>query len=160
MMNHESGKRTIYDVSVSCVPAQPPCFSENLPIGLSQPSILIVDDDENCRELLCAILENRGCFCLRAENGKSALKVIQESRVALIITDFQMPVLDGCEFLEQLSRDHTRPPPAYMITGNLTEKIRDRALKAGAVMVLPKPIDRNVLLTLVKQYLGRQNRIF
>lgn len=104
MMNHEPLKRTIYDVSVSYAPAQPPCFSENPPERLSQASILIVDDDEDCRELFCAILENRGWFCLRAENGKSALKVIREARVALIITDFQMPVMDGCEFLELLSR--------------------------------------------------------
>ena len=160
MMNHEPGKRTFYDVSVSYAPARPPCFSENPPERLRQASILIVDDDEDCRELFCAILENRGCFCLRAENGKSALKVIREARVALIITDFQMPVMDGCEFLELLSREHPKPPPAYMITGNLTGKIRDRALKAGAIMVLPKPIDGKLLLTLVQPYVQGQNRVF
>jgi CheY-like chemotaxis protein len=153
MMNHEARKRTSYNASVSCVSARSPCNSDILPESSAPSSILIVDDDEDCRELLCTVLENRGFICRQAENGKSALKVIRETWIALIITDFQMPVMNGCEFLEQLSLEKPHPPPAYMITGDLTETIRHRALKAGAIMVLQKPIDPNHLSSLVQLYI-------
>ena len=160
MMNLERGKPVKSNVSVSCVPAQPPCFSEHLSVGSIRTPVLIVDDDEDCRELLCLFLEKRGFFCFQAEHGKSALNVMREVWVALIITDFQMPVMNGCEFLERLSREHPQPPPAFMMTGNLTDEVRDRALKAGALMVLPKRFDRHGLSLLVEPYIRRHNRVY
>jgi len=158
MMNHELGKLVRSNVSSFSVPGQPPCFSVRRSTHSTRTPVLIVDDDEDCRELLCLFLEQRGFFCFQAKEGESALSLMREVWVALIITDFHMPVMNGCEFLERLSQEHPQPPPAFMMTGNLTHEIRDRALKAGALMVLDKPVDCHALSMLVEPYLRRRNR--
>jgi len=72
--------------------------------GIPPPSpILIADDDFRCRKILRLFLEGYGYCCLEAKNGKTALEMIRTSSIGVLITDFHMPYMNGCELLEQLS---------------------------------------------------------
>ncbi|HSF09901.1 MAG TPA: response regulator, partial [Nitrospirales bacterium] len=71
--------------------------------SLRPVSILVVDDSVDCRMILRMALEREGYRCIEAANGIAALKLFQEKPIDFIITDFQMPHMDGCEFLEVIS---------------------------------------------------------
>lgn len=118
----------------------------------SPSSILIADDDVGCREVLRLFLEGYGFCCLEAKNGKTALEMIRTSSIGFLITDFHMPDMNGCELLEQVSNHNLARPPAMLITGDLTQQIKRRALEAGAITVLEKPFDQKSLLGMIHRH--------
>jgi len=118
--------------------------------------ILIVDDSIDCRMILRTAIEREGFCCIEAADGMAALKVFHEIMIDFIITDFQMPHMNGCEFLEVLSREAVSCPPAVMITGNLADSVRMRAMHAGALAVLSKPFDQKKILKIVREVVHRK----
>lgn len=124
--------------------------------SLAPVSILVVDDSVDCRMILRMVLEREGYRCIEAEDGMAALKLIQEKTIDFIITDFQMPHMDGCEFLEVISSVAVSCPPAVMVTGNLTDSVRMRAIHAGALAVLSKPYDQRKVLQMVREAVHRK----
>jgi len=129
-------------------------FSESA----SPASILIVDDSVDCRRILRIAIEREGFLCVEAEDGRAALKLFQETSIDFIITDFQMPNMNGCEFLEVLSRGADSCPPAVMITGNLADSVRIRAMHAGALDVLSKPFEQKKILQIVREVVNRRQK--
>lgn len=129
-------------------------FSESA----SPAIILIVDDSVDCRLILRTVIEREGFFCLEAADGMTALKLFQETSIDFIITDFQMPHMNGCEFLEVLSREAISCPPAVMITGNLSDSVRMRAMHAGALAVLAKPFEQKKILAIVQEVVNRKQK--
>lgn len=129
-------------------------FSESA----SPPTILIVDDSVDCRLILRTAIEREGFCCVEAEDGRAALKLFQETSIDFIITDFQMPMMNGCELLEALSRETISFPPALMITGCLADSVRMRAMHAGALAVLSKPFDRQKILEIVREVVNRNQQ--
>ena len=117
--------------------------------------ILIVDDDESVRVALSHYLQYMGYSCDEAENGARALEWVLGHEVDLVITDNQMPVMSGLEFLECLPKASLfNPPQVIFSTGNLSEKLEKKARQAGARAVLVKPFDTNELCMLVKEALS------
>ncbi|WP_447963295.1 response regulator [Nitrospira sp. Ecomares 2.1] len=119
-------------------------------------SILVVDDSVECRMILRIAIEREGYHCVEAADGVAALKVFQEKTIDFIITDFEMPHMNGCEFLEVLSSSAISCPPAVMITGNLEDSVRIRATHAGALAVLLKPFDLRKFLEMVWEVVHRK----
>ena len=76
---------------------------KNFESSLPPVSILVVDDSVDCRMILRMALEREGYRCLEAEDGIAALKLCQKKTIDFIITDFQMPHMDGCECGGELS---------------------------------------------------------
>src|SRR5262249_55807922 len=77
----------------------------DLPISrsrLRQSPILVVEDDSNARLMLCFALRRKGYFVEEASDGASALSKSQQCRPALILTDFQMPGMNGMELMESV----------------------------------------------------------
>ena len=70
---------------------------EDLPIRL-----LIVDDEQSIRKLCSTVGETLGFACLEAESGESALALLEEQSVHMILTDMVMPRMSGLEFLERV----------------------------------------------------------
>jgi len=130
-----------------------------IPECLTPASILIVDDSIDCRMILRTAIEREGFCCVEAADGMDALKVFHEITVDFIITDFQMPKMNGCEFLEELSREASSCPPAVMITGNLADSVRMRAMHAGALAVLSKPFDQKEILKIVREFVIRKQEV-
>ena len=129
---------------------------KNFESSLPPVSILVVDDSVDCRMILRMALEREGYRCLEAEDGIAALKLCQKKTIDFIITDFQMPHMDGCEFLEVISSAAVSCPPAVMVTGNLTDSVRMRATHAGALAVLSKPFDHRKILQMVREAVHRK----
>ena len=124
--------------------------------------ILIVDDDESIRMLLSQFLKGNGYTCEEVENGARALEWVLTHEVELVITDNDMPVMSGIEFLKSLrlpSSSHTHPPPVIFMTGNWSETLYNEARQAGAKAVILKPYDTKELLMAVRTALDNKVKI-
>lgn len=116
-------------------------------------SILIVEDDADAREVLSLILNAEGFSVLTAEDGQQALELVNEARPDLIITDIQMPNIDGIELIKRMrSRFESRSVPIVVMSAFGSGMTRD-ALKAGADRSTPKPMHVRSLLDLIRQLL-------
>lgn len=101
--------------------------------------ILVVDDEENARMALSKILTREGYDVTAAENGSEALNYLRERDVELIITDMNMPVMNGISFLRELNR--TRPASnVIMITAYGEVESYLEAMNLGAFEYINKPV--------------------
>ena len=111
-------------------------------------SILVVEDNELNREMLCAMLEDR-YNVLQAENGKEGLEVLQEyyRDISIIVLDVQMPVMNGYEFLNAVKDDDLlKEIPVIVATGSSDVEEEERCLELGATDFVIKPYKRNIVL--------------
>ena len=114
--------------------------------------ILTVDDSRSMRALLRMTLAGSGFSVVEAEDGQAALDWLEANEVDLIITDINMPRLDGFELIEKLreeNRLHVGRPILVLTTEQTAEK-RARAKEAGATGWLPKPFDPEQLVAAVR----------
>ncbi len=114
-------------------------------------SILVVDDDQSLRELLRLHLSNAGYEVHTAADGIEAGYAVLKSPPDLIITDVNMPNMDGYEFVEALKSDHSLPPIPVIFLTSLDEA--DRGKQLGAVGYITKPVRSDRLLALVAEHL-------
>ncbi len=122
--------------------------------------VLVIDDDPLARQVLRLIIESEGFLCREAENGALGLAMFTQFRPDLVITDHNMPVLTGIEFLERLSQQNQRRIPAVIVvTGNPTHEIKSRALQSGARAVLAKPYDIGELRAMTTWLLNTEQSI-
>jgi CheY-like chemotaxis protein/anti-sigma regulatory factor (Ser/Thr protein kinase) len=123
----------------------------------NSPSILIVDDNPFNREMLGDILKTNGCNVDKANNGKEALDHISAKTYAIIIMDMLMPGLDGFETTKQIRKMGLKTP-VIAHTSMSMKKDRRRCMEAGCDEFLPKPINTNDLLALIKKYAKPDNQ--
>ena len=117
-------------------------------------SILIADDDGNCREALREIMEPEGFRTLLASSGEEALDIVRSATVHLALLDMHMPTLTGLETL-QLVRQINAVLPAILVTADYNEHLVRQACLAHAYSVIPKPVSKNVVLYTVVRALAR-----
>ena len=116
-------------------------------------TILVVDDDESMRDLLRLHLTAAGYEVQVAEDGIAAGYLVLRSPPDLIISDVNMPHLDGFEFIEALKADKTLPEiPVIFLTSVEEGDHRGKAL--GAVGYITKPVRADKLLALVAQHVS------
>ena len=109
---------------------------------LSQERILLIDDDDLHRSCVKEFLERRGYACLEAENGVMGLDVLRQGSVSIIITDNNMPEMDGLTFIEQVKHEFPNEIlPIFLMTAEVSSAVRLRAFKNGVHRVLEKPLD-------------------
>ncbi|HNS98238.1 MAG TPA: sigma-54 dependent transcriptional regulator [Polyangiaceae bacterium] len=115
-----------------------------------KPRVLIVDDDTGVRYTLREILESAEMDVIEARDGVEALGWLQTHRADLVITDLQMPRLDGLQLLERLQA----APPApktILLTAHGSERHAVRAMKLGAFDYFSKPFDTEEVLGVVER---------
>ncbi len=105
----------------------------------SQKRILVVDDEENTRMALTRLLSREGYDVKTASNGSEALSQIRSQPVELIITDLNMPVMNGLSFLRELNREYPSSN-VIMITAYGEVESYLEALNLGAFEYLNKPV--------------------
>ncbi len=120
--------------------------------GLEQKqNILLVDDSLSIRKFVSIILQQNGYRVYTASNGMEALEVLDEHPVDLIITDLEMPVMHGYEFLRELQRKGlSENIPVVILTSRGSEKHKEKAASLGAKEYLVKPFEEESLLETVK----------
>ena len=107
---------------------------------MNQVHILVVDDDPAVRDVLQETLTEQGYHVLIAEDGASAIQAVKDSVINILVTDFQLPDIDGLEIIERLLKFDAKIIP-IMMTGFGTIEIAVRAMKSGAFDFITKPFD-------------------
>jgi signal transduction histidine kinase len=113
-------------------------------IDRSQMSILIVDDEEDIRDVLEIALMDIGYVVFLAENGETAFEIFKSKKPDIVITDIKMPVMDGIELLRQIKRENPATE-VLMITGHGDMDLTIRSLKYEAIDFITKPINVDIL---------------
>tara|TARA_R100001129_G_scaffold83066_1_gene56518 strand:+ start:4417 stop:5835 length:1419 start_codon:yes stop_codon:yes gene_type:complete len=115
-------------------------------------NVLVVEDDVSLREAIVDTLELADCECIEAANGEEALIALKDNKVSLVISDVQMPGVDGLQLLRSMNRQQF-DIPVIMMTA--FAKVDDAvvAMREGAVDYLTKPFSIEKLQTLVQRYL-------
>lgn len=114
--------------------------------------VLIVEDDDDLREALIDTLELDGYSVVVAEDGSSALNVLENQQVGLVVSDVQMQPMDGEALLLEIKKRYPCLPVILMTAYGLIEQAVN-AMHAGASHYLPKPFEPSALLAQVERYL-------
>lgn len=123
--------------------------------------LLIVEDDVDILELLDTTLRIQDYRVVTAQNGREALEIIREEHPKLVIADIMMPHLDGYGLVHRLKIDpDTRHIPVVFITATyVAPEDREFALKIGVARILPKPINFQLFLDTVQEFLAYGSRV-
>jgi CheY-like chemotaxis protein len=116
--------------------------------------ILITDDDDSARAALRDIVEPQGFYTILASSGEETLDIVQDVEVHLVLLDMHMPNLTGLETL-QLVRQIKALLPAILVTGDASDSVIRQAQEAHVYSVIPKPVNKNVVLYTVMRALAR-----
>ena len=122
-------------------PAEAPAVVESFDDD-TPPLILIVDDSQSIRRMTAKIVKEAGFRSISADNGADALELLLSGdwKPDLILSDVEMPVMDGWDFLEYVKTDaHLSNIPVVMVTSLDTDEYRQKALSLGASDYLVKP---------------------
>jgi signal transduction histidine kinase len=120
--------------------------------GEESVSVLVVDDSTETLELLEALFTHRGYEVFGAGSAAEAVRRARERRPGLIISDISMPGTDGYALLAELRRmPGLEAVPAIALTGHAMDEDRERALAAGFAVHIPKPVDPDELLRVVRR---------
>jgi len=114
--------------------------------------ILTVDDSRTMREMLRLALVKAGFNVVAAVDGEHGLQVLSENGADLIITDINMPKLDGFGFIERVREDIAyRATPILVLTTESDPEKKDRARRAGATGWIIKPFNPDKLVDAIRR---------
>jgi two-component system chemotaxis response regulator CheY len=117
--------------------------------------ILIVDDSETVRQVLQLALGNAGYEVVQAEDGFDALAKLSGAQIDMLITDLNMPNMDGLELIKKVREEGKhRFTPIVMLTTESSEGKKKAGREAGAAGWIIKPFKPEQLLKVVKMVLG------
>lgn len=119
--------------------------------------IIIAEDEESCRTILARNLKRQGHEVATAANGLELLQLTDHSPPDLVITDLNMPQMDGVEAIQRLRKRHPNLPVIAISGGcrSLEGPHLDSALSSGAARVLAKPFPFSDLALQVQEALAR-----
>lgn len=120
-------------------------------------SVLIVDDSPSVRHMTSKVIANAGWQVITAKDGLDALEILQADgkRPDVILTDVEMPRMDGYELLASLKQNDTlQNIPVVMITSRAAEKHRDKAFELGVSEYVTKPYEDVQLVESIKKLAG------
>ncbi|HSW20460.1 MAG TPA: response regulator [Ramlibacter sp.] len=126
--------------------------STTFPASVAPPRcrVLVVDDDDDCRDMLSELLDVHGFHVRSAFNGKAALEEASAFRPEVILVDLGMPVMDGYEFAKAVRQDAVLNRTFIAaISGWGTPQDREKSAKAGINLHFVKPVDLSTLLALL-----------
>jgi len=146
-----------------------PALSDPLPVSkqatasssckILQPAhLLLVDDNEDNRNLLCLYLRNTPFTIVTAENGAEAVRIFKHSPVDLVFMDIEMPVMDGYEATRQMrhweKEQALEETPIIALTAHAFVRFRKKCMAAGCSDYLTKPVRRDTLIHTISSHLS------
>jgi CheY-like chemotaxis protein len=155
------------------LPLRPPTPAEQLPLkskptALGQPPdaarlrnllagvrVLVVDDQDDARELLATVLEDVGALVKQASSVRMALELLSGNELDVVVSDIGMPHEDGYSLIKSVRSGSGRDLPAVAVTAFARAEDRLRALQAGFQEHVSKPIDPDALVAIVARLARR-----
>jgi two-component system response regulator FlrC len=125
---------------------------------MTQPAVLIVEDDANLREALFDTLNSETLPVLTADNGVSALDILNSEPVGLVVSDLQMEPMDGATLLGKIRELHPTLPAVLMTAHGTIENAVD-IMRNGASDYLVKPFEAEELISVVGKYMKAPSSI-
>jgi two-component system chemotaxis response regulator CheY len=118
--------------------------------------ILIVEDSPTMRSLICSAIAMMGDYAVvEAENGFEALRMLPKHQVSMVITDINMPDINGLELIKFIrSNDNYKGLPVVIVSTEGSDKDRHKGLSLGADAYLVKPFVPIDLQNLIRKFLG------
>ena len=117
--------------------------------------VVVVDDSISVRKFVGRMLEKAGYRVKLASDGLEASEIVTQTGCHLVITDLEMPRMNGYELMAHLRQDPvTRRIPVLVVTSRAGAKHRDRAIKEGAAGFLTKPVQEDQLISHVEKLIG------
>ena len=116
-------------------------------------TFLVVDDSASMRQLIASAVQSAGHTVLAAENGRDAIEKLGDTKVDLVITDLNMPEMDGIELIKKLrSMPVYKFVPIVMLTTEAQMEKKQEGKKAGASGWIVKPFSQAQLLDVIKKF--------
>jgi two-component system, chemotaxis family, CheB/CheR fusion protein len=131
------------------VDSRPRCEAK---AGLRQPTIFVVDDEESVREAMRGVLHEEGWSVEVYSSGQAFLDVYRPGREGCLVVDARMPGMSGLDLVERLKIEGGGPP-VVMVTGQADIRLAVRAMKAGAIAFLEKPVQYEELVVTIERAL-------
>jgi two-component system, chemotaxis family, chemotaxis protein CheY len=118
-------------------------------------TILTVDDSASIRQMVKLTLSTAGYQVVEAGNGAEGLTAAQAGAVDMIVTDLNMPVMDGLTFIREVRKlSNLKGLPIVFLTTESDGGVKQQAKEAGATGWITKPFQQDQLLAVVKKVLG------
>ncbi|MCW5959847.1 MAG: response regulator [Pyrinomonadaceae bacterium] len=122
---------------------------------LNERRVLVVDNDEDARDLLCFILGNEGATAFSADCVESAMETIRKNPIDLVISDIGMPGEDGFSLilkLNEMNQGLDKKIPAIALTGHARPGDRVKVLSMGYKVHLAKPVEPEELVLTILNF--------
>ena len=119
--------------------------------------VLVVDDDDGIRKLLCTVLRERGLSVDTAEDGQTALELIESQQYGVIVLDLLLPVVDGFIVAEKLTS--LSPRPVVLVISGAAHGVVERLDPATVHGIVRKPFDAEELANVVAACAEIRNRM-
>jgi CheY-like chemotaxis protein len=124
-------------------------FSKGIMLSMKKGStILIVEDEESHRLILKKVLTDNGYNIIEAVNGAEGLEIMRTSKIDMVISDLEMPKMDGMEFSKWV-KDMNPRYPIVIVTGHVSNFSPKELLDMNIDGILHKPIEREELLKIL-----------
>ncbi len=139
----------------AAVPVSPAAQVPAEPVRAAAPLVLVVDDSLTVRRVTQRLLVREGYRVTLAKDGLDALERLAEEAPAVVLSDIEMPRMDGFDLVRNIRSDaRLRELPVIMITSRIAQKHRDYAAELGVDHYLGKPYSEEDLLALIGRYAG------
>ena len=126
-------------------------------ITTDDETVMVVDDSDDIRELICMRLRRSGYCVVQASNGEEAVALAPRAQPGLILMDLSMPVMDGYEATRRIkAMPGCEGVPVVAVSASCDSGNRHRALEAGCVECMSKPVDFGKFDSLVSRHLQPQ----
>jgi CheY-like chemotaxis protein len=127
---------------------------------LTGKNILVVDDDVRNLFALTTVFERYNINVITAESGKEAINILTENpKIEMVLMDIMMPEMDGYETTQKIRREHKNSAlPIIAVTAKAMKGDRQKCLDAGASDYIAKPVDLDLLLALLRVWIGRSRQ--
>ena len=122
-------------------------------------TVLVVEDDFDLREALVDTLDLAGINAIEAKDAESAILRLKSSAVDMVVSDVNMPGIDGHALLKYVTENVPSTPMLLMTAFGQVDKAVD-AIRKGAVDYLLKPFEPDALITIIHQYAGGVSKGF
>lgn len=117
--------------------------------------ILMIDDSASVRKLVATVLVSAGYAVIEAEDGQLGLDALARDKVDLVLTDQNMPTMDGLTFVRRArEQENCRNTPILLLTAESGDELKLKGKEAGATGWLVKPLNPVQLLNVVKRLIG------